>query len=233
MKRANLLDEVYSKEKRIKAAASWQSFLAAHHARTSEELNASAYRYRVYLRQDDFFGCVQFNDTVQWYFLHGDYDLKDLIPAGQPEQNLWFDGRMNGHEHTYSKHFIRVQRHVNFLIKTPMIQHGSEFGYSDHSEDAIWVFVPNLFSQHQGGPWLIQGKQRIEKMYEDVFTGRIYDKRLIADEAASGWLREKQTANPQYVKIMKEIDRFNAFYGNQSGAGQGFTVGYTNPHRIA
>ena len=72
--------------------------------------------------------------------MHGDYDLYDIIDPDEAQRNLAAVESLLGHPHLRGANFYRVQSFVNSAIGVPMIQHGGEMQYADHSEQAIDAF---------------------------------------------------------------------------------------------
>lgn len=113
------------------------------------------------------YGCLQMNGS----YIHGDYDLKDFIDMTQPHRNLALVGELHGQPHFSGAQFKRLQQFINSRIGSPMIQHGGEAQYADHSEESIDAFGPH------GEDTTILNEYSVRKWYEDRFGGR----RTLAD----------------------------------------------------
>jgi hypothetical protein len=111
--------------------------------------NADNRRYRIDGEKGTRPGAVQYRDAEtgnQWCYLHGDYDLYDIIPVeedGTSRANLAVVGKKAGVLHFYGHYFDRVARFVNSRIGVPMIQHAGHLQYDEHlSGDKIDAFGP-------------------------------------------------------------------------------------------
>jgi hypothetical protein len=127
---------------------------------------------QVNARQDDFsqergfrvdldltsrhYGCLLFNGM----YLHGDYDLKDIIDPRQLGPNMAVAERLHGQPHMRSAELDAVQQFVNAAIGVPMVQHGGEAQYTGHSEDQIEVFGPH------GEAHTLDGRDEILRWYK-------------------------------------------------------------------
>jgi hypothetical protein len=85
------------------------------------------------------YGCLMLNGS----YIHGDYDLKAIIDTKQTHRNLALVSELHGVPHNVGPNFILVKDYINQRIGTPMIQHGAEEQYADHSEESIDAFGPN------------------------------------------------------------------------------------------
>lgn len=108
------------------------------------------------------YGCLR----LQGSYIHGDYDLYDLIDVTQPHRNLAAVETLLGQPHRRGPKVLLVQNFVNATIGSPMIQHGGEAQYADHSEQAIDAFGPN------GEDVTILNEFSVRGWYERVFGGR-------------------------------------------------------------
>jgi hypothetical protein len=102
------------------------------------------------------FGCLQLKGArteSRWSYLHGDYDLKDVIVAGKEHENLKRVKRANGVEdvvarlrRTHKTHGVTFSELVDVLNRrmgADMIQHGAEAQFTGHSDDIIAVIYPD------------------------------------------------------------------------------------------
>jgi len=108
------------------------------------------------------YGCLQ----LQGSYIHGDYDLYDVIDITQAHRNLAAVETLLGQPHRRGAKVIAVQEFVNSRIGSPMIQHGGEAQYADHSEQAIDAFGPS------GEDVTILNEFSVRAWYKDRFGGR-------------------------------------------------------------
>lgn len=108
------------------------------------------------------YGCLKFNGS----FIHGDYDLYDIVDITQPHRNLAAVETMHGTPHRRGPKLLAVQEFVNSRIGSPMVQHGGEAQYTDHSKQAIDAFGPN------GEDVTILNEHSVRLWYKDRFGGR-------------------------------------------------------------
>jgi len=99
-------------------------------------------------------------------YIHGDYDLYDIIDPAQAQRNLAAVETMLGQPHRRGPKFYAVQEFVNSRIGVPMVQHGGEAQYADHSQQAIDAFGPN----HE--EVTILNEFSVRAWYRDRFGGR-------------------------------------------------------------
>lgn len=108
------------------------------------------------------YGCIQ----LQGKYVHGDYDLYDIIDPEQAQRNLSSVDTLLGKPHRRGAKFYTVQEFVNHRIGCAMVQHGGEMQYADHSEQAIDAFGPD------GEDVTILNKFSVQRWYADRFQGR-------------------------------------------------------------
>lgn len=108
------------------------------------------------------FGCL----TLQRLYLHGDYDLYDIIDSRDPQTNTATAEVLFRTKHMRSPLFDRVQEYINARLKVPMVQHGGEMQYTDHSEQTIDGFMPT------GDFFQTETLAGIRGIYDLVFEGR-------------------------------------------------------------
>jgi hypothetical protein len=118
----------------------------------SVEMNATSPHY----------GCLKFNGS----YIHGDYDLYDIIDVTQPHRNLAAVETLHGQPHMRGAKVLPVQEFINTRIGSPMVQHGGEAQYADHSEQSLDLFGP------AGESCTILNEFSLRGWYEDVFGGR-------------------------------------------------------------
>ncbi len=145
--------QAFTRPKRQRAVECWQRFLVdcgvqpSHKARPVDQgleeakaLNAKKGAYTVDLNEKSrHYGCLMFRG--QW--IHGDYDLKDIIPAGQERRNIALVEELHGQPHMRGPKLSMVQDYVNRRIGVSMVQHGAEAQYADHADERIDVFGPH------------------------------------------------------------------------------------------
>lgn len=155
--------DAFSSKKFPKAMECWNDFLALHGVnvcndpklttqergiKEAEDLNQKRSEYSVDLdKRSDHFGCLQFRKM----WIHGDYDLKDIILEGQECRNLAAVETLRDQPHMRGPRFYRVQSIINTRLGKEMIQHSGEAQYADHSEDVVDVFGPKGQYNHLVG----------------------------------------------------------------------------------
>jgi hypothetical protein len=130
-----LLADVFLPVKRPGALKEWSDFCRAQaigepgtHSRYSVDVDAKSKHY----------GCLMLGGA----YIHGDYDLKDIVLADRPRGNLAAVESLNGQLHMRGPRLIPVQNYINDRIGTEMIQHGGDAQFKDHSDGTIDVFGP-------------------------------------------------------------------------------------------
>ena len=108
------------------------------------------------------YGCLKLGNS----YIHGDYDLYDIIDITQAHRNLASVETLLGQPHRRGPKVLTVQKFVNNRIGSPMIQHGGEAQYADHSEQSIDAFGPN------GEDVTILNEFSVRGWYDKVFKGR-------------------------------------------------------------
>lgn len=159
-----------------KALDCWNSFLKSQNVppctdakltpkqralKEAAALNKSGGDYQVDVdEKSKHFGCLRF----QGKWIHGDYDLKDIIIEGQERRNLAAVEEMRGQSHMRGPRFFQIRDFVNTRLGKPLIQHGGEAQYADHSDDTIDVFGPKgEHTQLTGAAEIAQWYQRWER----------------------------------------------------------------------
>lgn len=160
--------------RRAKALKAWKEFLP--------ELTREGSLYAVIVQPGSpDHGTV----TLSGSKIHGDYDLKGVILVGQEQRNLNLVGELNGQLHMRGPLFYEVQKRINAGIGVAMIQHSSEEGYADHSDDVIDVFGPH------GEVLKLKGASETEAFYAQM-KRRVHD--IKSDKPAPvgkpGWIPE-------------------------------------------
>jgi hypothetical protein len=98
-------------------------------------------------KQSKHYGCLKLNNS----FLHGDYDLYDIIFTkdfrGQsldPRRNFGVVDRLNGVTHIRDPRFSQVQQFINTQIGVAdMVQHGGQAQFGTHTGEPLTVFSPD------------------------------------------------------------------------------------------
>jgi hypothetical protein len=108
------------------------------------------------------YGCLKLGNC----YIHGDYDLYDVIDITQAHRNLALVETLLGQPHRRGPKVLEVQKFINTRIGSPMIQHGGEAQYADHSEQSIDAFGPN------GEDVTILNEFSVRGWYEKAFGGR-------------------------------------------------------------
>jgi hypothetical protein len=109
------------------------------------------------------YGCLMFFNS----YIHGDYDLYDIVDPKHLRNNLALVDWLQGLPHRVGLHVDLVQKTVNALLGTAMVQHGSSAQYARHSDELIHAFCPN------GEYKLIENLAQLQFWYNDTFSGRI------------------------------------------------------------
>ena len=97
------------------------------------------------------FGCLQLKTgNINWSYIHGDYDLKDVVVDASPvtrEVNIrhkkLIDGVPNNTPYLFGLPFETLQAQLNNLIGADMVQHGAEAQYAWHGDEPITVAFPD------------------------------------------------------------------------------------------
>jgi hypothetical protein len=139
-------------EKRLATAGKWIDTLPG--------------RYTVEKADAKFYGCVKLGGKC----IHGDYDLKAIVLPGQEFRILTLVTESLGQDARRGPRFYEVQQFVNNAIGKPMVQHGAEDEYLDHSTDldeTIFVFFPE-----KKEPKLLRGPAETKAWYAKELKGR-------------------------------------------------------------
>ena len=113
-------------------------------------------------RQSRHYGCLQ----LQGRYVHADYDLYDIIDVDSPTRNLAAVETLLGQPHRRGAYLLAVQEFINSRIGVPMVQHGAEAQYADHSQQAIDAFGP------RGEDVSVLNELSVRAWYDTVFGGR-------------------------------------------------------------
>jgi hypothetical protein len=113
-------------------------------------------------RQSRHYGCLQ----LKGHYVHADYDLYDIIDVDAPTRNLAAVETLLGQPHRRGAHLLAIQKFINSRIGLPMVQHGAEAQYADHSQQAIDT------SARTARTLPILNEFSVRAWYETVFGGR-------------------------------------------------------------
>jgi hypothetical protein len=113
-------------------------------------------------RNSKHYGCLRESGK----YIHGDYDLYDVIDVKAPTRNLASVETLHGVPHMRGPKLAAIAKFVNERIGSPMVQHGGEAQYTDHSEQAIDAFGPN------GEDVTILNEFSVRAWYDERFGGR-------------------------------------------------------------
>jgi hypothetical protein len=94
------------------------------------------------------FGCLQLRGaTSGWCYIHGDYDLKDVIVLGREGDNRRAEGTLDGVKNftpvLYNKQFETIRDDLNALMGVEMVQHGAEAQFAWHGDEPITAAFPD------------------------------------------------------------------------------------------
>jgi hypothetical protein len=108
------------------------------------------------------FGCL----TLHRLYLHGDYDLYDVIDPENPLNNEAIEEMLHGERNMCSPLQKKVQDWINARIGVPVVQHGGEMQFADHSEQTVDGFLP------RGDLFTAETKRGIREIYQIALEGR-------------------------------------------------------------
>jgi hypothetical protein len=124
------------------------------------DLNPSSPRY----------GCVKFTASSllsAGKYIHGDFDLYGIIPAGDPARNVAVSEKRLDEKHSRSPELFDVQNYINSRLGVPMILHGAQESYgTEHSDEGIDIFCPD------GRMFGAENAAEISRLYATEFKGR-------------------------------------------------------------
>ena len=94
------------------------------------------------------FGCLQLKQAgMGWCYVHGDYDLKDVIVLGREAHNQRHEGSLDGVKNftpvLYEREFERIRAALNAEMGVEMVQHGAEAQFAWHGKEPITVAFPD------------------------------------------------------------------------------------------
>ena len=108
-----------------------------------------------------FFGALQIGSAdVPMSYVHGDYDLKDVIVVGQEKHNGRHEGKIdsvkNYTPNLLGVSFEQIQNTLNREIGTPMVQHGAEAQFAWHGDEGITIAYPDWRHETLGNAEAVQ-----------------------------------------------------------------------------
>lgn len=94
------------------------------------------------------YGCLQLDHAGKgWVYIHGDYDLKDVIVRGKETDNRRHEGQLHGVKNFTpllpDMEFERIRSSLNQLIGADMVQHGAEAQFAWHGDEPVTVVFPD------------------------------------------------------------------------------------------
>jgi hypothetical protein len=96
------------------------------------------------------FGSLQLRGAgtgTGWCYIHGDYDLKDVIVLGREGDNRRAAGTLDGVKNftpvLYDVQFDTIRNELNTLMGAEMVQHGAEAQFAWHGDEPITVAFPD------------------------------------------------------------------------------------------
>jgi hypothetical protein len=112
------------------------------------------------------YGCLQLSGPkLAWSYIHGDYDLKDVIVPGNETDNRRNEGELFGVKNFTpllpNVEYERVRSALNQQIGADMVQHGAEAQFAWHGDEPITVAFPD---------WtflLLTDAQTVQRWYQD------------------------------------------------------------------
>ena len=128
----------------LKAPASWSIWGVERQA-----VNAPRWKWRVDVDPgSERFGCLQISGgQIPWVYIHGDYDLKDVIVVGSERDNRRAEGTLDGVKNytpiLQGLEFDTVQTALNHLMGVDMVQHGAEAQFAWHGDEPITIAYPD------------------------------------------------------------------------------------------
>jgi hypothetical protein len=114
-----------------------------------QAVHAPRWKWRVDINPDSpRFGCLQLKKGPEgWCYIHGDYDLKDVIVLGRETENQRAEGKLDGVKNftpvLYDREFETIRTELNNLIGSDMVQHGAEAQFAWHGDEPITVAYPD------------------------------------------------------------------------------------------
>lgn len=184
------MEAAFGREKYDKCIEIWDEYAPALVWQEGDPVSSS----KPYLVETDtrskHYGALKsgyYHSRVNAKYIHGDYDLYDIVDAARPRQHVVVREKLydNLVKHVRGQKFNDVQNNLNVGIGVPMVRHGSQAGFSDFTEDDIDVFFPDGETVKK-----YLGEQAIRRLYSQVFQGRGHIHKDTEVQAHSGlWIR--------------------------------------------
>lgn len=109
------------------------------------------------------YGCLQLSQAGKgWNYIHGDYDLKDVIVPGRNTEmlNQRNEGKLYGVKNftplLTNMEFETIRLALNTLIGADMVQHGAEAQFAWHGDEPITVAFPDWSFEVLGNAATVQ-----------------------------------------------------------------------------
>jgi hypothetical protein len=201
--------DAYNAEKREKARDCWRytmetlaSSLIDHKVELTkpdtwqvwgidrQAVKAPKWQWRVDVDpKSNHFGCLQIKSSdIPWSYIHGDYDLKDVIVLGNEQDNRRFEGVIDGVQNFMpllkGMEFSAIQKELNFRMGTEMIQHGSEAQFAWHGDEPIIVAYPDKSEWHYE---TLLSAETVQSWYMKI-------NREVLGKQGRDWLRDSSRA---------------------------------------
>jgi hypothetical protein len=181
------------------ASRIWRAFAEQHHIGA----NAPTAAFKVDEDPNSkHFGCLMIRMRQAYHYIHGDYDLKDIVEVGTEDWNLalpWMHEGVRHNEILLLHHDLwDIVADLNRRIGVDMVQHGSEAQYADHADEPIVVFSID------GHQWVLKDQSAVETFYLTYFKGRRAGIQVGIDEAAQPDL---QLADPRLWPKLRDLRR--------------------------
>jgi len=163
--------------KLIEAKEEWKKFkplvapdMLTPHGKAAYTYMPKGKFYAVQLdKKNKHYGCVMFSSSSLLSaanYIHGDYDLYDIVPADNPKENIVYEGMRLDVPHNRGKRFFDVQHFLNRRMGAPLVLHGSQSKWKSHTDEPIDFFCPN------GEVREAININQIQELYQTVFMGR-------------------------------------------------------------
>jgi len=106
-----------------------------------------SWKVDVDLESDRFGALMLKRDDIPWSYVHGDYDLKDVIVRGSETYNQRREGKLDGVKNFEpllpGTEFATIQKDLNERMGVEMVQHGAEAQFAWHGDEPITVAFPD------------------------------------------------------------------------------------------
>ena len=161
--------DAFSKGKKTeKALAAWADFAGKQWSQSTPVTGLPA-GFDIETARTAYYGCVRKNGK----YLHGDYDLYDVIDPEDPTGGRRVEKLINGVAVLYTAKSLAAHLALNARFRETcnanLVQHGDQLSYGTHTDDLIIAFPP------QGG-WVYVNRANstdsIVSLYREIFPGR-------------------------------------------------------------